>query len=114
LSTAISYRSARIAGWFPRYACLHGTMGLMVGAVGKESPDVPIDEATALRIAQEAVDRSGGNPRHPFSLSSTREYEIEGYTILICFSEVTSPAVVEVADYVFEILPEGLVKLFCP
>ena len=79
-----------------------------------------LDEATAQRIAQEAVDRAGGNrqihgsPRHPFSLSSTQEFEVDGRSVLIRYSEVSSPAVVEVGPYVFEILPDELVKLFGP
>lgn len=79
-----------------------------------------LDDASARRIAQEAVDRAGGlrqvhgSPRHPFSLHSTREFEIEGHPVLIRYSEVSSPAVVEVGPYVFEILPDELVKLFGP
>lgn len=81
---------------------------------------LPLDEETAVRIAEEAVDRAGGsryvhgNPRHPFSLNANREYEIEGHTVLVRFGESSSPAIVEVGTYVFEIQPEGLLKLFGP
>ncbi len=79
-----------------------------------------IDEATARRIAEEAVQRAGGaryihgNPRHPFALNASRTVEVEGHEVLIRYGEISSPAIAEVEDYVFEILPEGLVKLFGP
>lgn len=79
-----------------------------------------LDEATALRLVMEAVERAGGtrsihgNPRHPFAMNATREYEIEGHTVLIRYSEASSPAVAEIGDYVFEIRADEVIKLFGP
>jgi hypothetical protein len=79
-----------------------------------------LNEREALRIADEAVRRSGGsryvhgNPRHPFARNANRKYEIDGHQVLVRFSESSAPAVVEVGGYVFEIRPEGLIKLFGP
>lgn len=79
-----------------------------------------LDERTALRIAETAVERAGGsrrvhgNPRHPFARNANRSFEIEGYAVLLRYGEISSPAVVEVGGYVFEIQPEGLIKLFGP
>uniref|UniRef100_A0A831TGU6 Uncharacterized protein n=1 Tax=Thermorudis peleae TaxID=1382356 RepID=A0A831TGU6_9BACT len=79
-----------------------------------------IDEATALRLAGEAVDRAGGsrhiyrNPRHPFAPNALRSFEIEGYRVVVRFGEISSPAIVEVEGWVFEIQEEGLITLFRP
>jgi hypothetical protein len=81
---------------------------------------VTLDDETALRIANEAVRRSGGsrfvhgNPRHPFARNANRRFEIDGHDVIVRFSESSAPAVVEVGGYVFEIQPEGLLKLFGP
>jgi hypothetical protein len=74
----------------------------------------------ALRIADEAVRRSGGarfvynNPRHPFARNATRHYEIDGQKVTVRIGESSAPAIVEIGAFVFEIQPEGLVKLFGP
>jgi hypothetical protein len=79
-----------------------------------------LDESTALRVSTEAVRRAGGsrfvhgNPRHPFARNANRRFQIEGHQVLVRFSESSAPAVVEVDAYVFEIRPEGLIKLFGP
>ncbi|HVB64918.1 MAG TPA: hypothetical protein VNE17_09310 [Nitrolancea sp.] len=79
-----------------------------------------LNDESALRIAEAAVDQAGGarhvygNPRHPFARNATREVEVEGQRVTIRFSEASSPAVVEVGEYVFDIRPEGLIKLFGP
>lgn len=79
-----------------------------------------LDEETALRVVTEAVERAGGmrfihgNPRHPFAMDATREVEVDGHTVLIRFSEISSPAVAEVEGYVFEIREDEIIKLFGP
>ncbi len=79
-----------------------------------------IDEATALRLAGQAVDQVGGsryvyhNPRHPFARNAVRAFEIEGYRVVVRFGEISSPAIVEVEGWVFEIQEEGLITLFRP
>lgn len=79
-----------------------------------------LDEATALRLVLEAVDRLGGarlihaSPRHPFARNATREIEVEGHTVTVRYSEISSPAVAEIDGYVFEIREDEVFKLFGP
>ncbi|HEU5425034.1 MAG TPA: hypothetical protein VFU72_15945 [Nitrolancea sp.] len=79
-----------------------------------------LDEATATRIVEEAVEEAGGrrrihgSPRHPFALNPTREVEIEGHTVVIRYGEASSPAIAELEGYIFDIRPEGLILLFGP
>lgn len=79
-----------------------------------------LDEETALRLVNEAVERSGGssyihgNPRHPFSLNAANEFVIDGHTVVVRFSEISSPAIAEVEGYVYEIRDDELIKLFGP
>lgn len=74
----------------------------------------------AMAIAERAVDEAGGarqvymNPRHPFAPNSTKRYEIDGHQVTVRIGESSAPAIVEVEEYVYEIQPEGLVKLFGP
>ena len=80
----------------------------------------PIDESRATDLAQQAVDRAGGarmvyrNPRQPFSLHSTRVFEIEGTPVEIRWGEISSPAVATVAGWVFEIHEDGIDLLIRP
>ncbi len=79
-----------------------------------------LTDAQALAIAEEAVEQAGGarqvymNPRHPFAPNSTKRYEIDGHKVTVRIGESSAPAIVEVGPYVFEIQPEGLMKLFGP
>ncbi len=79
-----------------------------------------LDETRARRLALRALDQLGGpravysSPRHPFSPAGTRLLEVEGYTVRVRYGEISSPAVVELAGYVFEIRDEELVLLFGP
>jgi hypothetical protein len=79
-----------------------------------------ITEHEAHRIADEAVERAGGarqvhgNPRHPFAPNAVKSYEIEGHKVTVRIGESSAPAIVEVGPYVYEIQPEGLLKLFGP
>jgi hypothetical protein len=81
---------------------------------------VALDEETATRIAEQAVEQAGGarhihgNPRHPFSLNATSTVDVEGHRVVIRFGEASGPAVAEVEGYVFDIRPDGLIKLFGP
>lgn len=73
-----------------------------------------MDEAQARRLAEEAVERAGGSrmiyrsPRHPFSLNPTRDFVIEGHRVEIRWGEISSPAIVSVAGYVYEITEAGI------
>ena len=79
-----------------------------------------IDEITALRLAGQAVDQVGGNryvyqnPRHPVARNAVRVFEFEGYRVIVRFGEISSPAIVEVEGWVFEVREESLVTLFGP
>jgi hypothetical protein len=79
-----------------------------------------IDEATARRLAAEALDRAGGaatvyrNPRYPFAPDALRAFEIGPYRVVVRFGEISSPATVEFDGWVFEIREDRLVTLFAP
>ena len=68
-----------------------------------------LTEDQARDYAMQGVELAGGtmriyrNPRHPFALSPTSDYEIEGYPVEVRWGEISSPAVVSVGGYVFEI-----------
>lgn len=79
-----------------------------------------LDEAEALRLVEEAVERVGGNryivgsPRHPFSMRSTYDEIVDGQTVTIHFSEISSPAIASVGGWTFEIRDDELVELMRP
>jgi hypothetical protein len=79
-----------------------------------------LDEAEALRLVEEAVERVGGNryvvgsPRHPFALRSTHDEIVDGQTVTIHFSEISSPAIATVGGWTFEIRDDELVELQRP
>jgi hypothetical protein len=83
-------------------------------------PNNTLTEAQALALAEEAVARVGGtrlvyrNPRHPFSPQPTNTFEIEGHKVEVRWGEISSPAIVSVAGYVFEIHEEELELLVRP
>ena len=79
-----------------------------------------LSEERALELAWTAVERAGGtravyrNPRYAFSLQQTRDYEIDGYTVELRHGEISSPAIVTVNGWVFEILDEDIELLMRP
>jgi hypothetical protein len=79
-----------------------------------------LTEAEAKRLAQLAIDEAGGtrqvygNPRHPFALNPATEYEIEGHSIELRPGEISSPAIVTVEGWVFEIHDEDIELLMRP
>ncbi len=68
-----------------------------------------LTNAQARRIASLGVAQAGGgwnivsSPRHPFSMNSIQEEQVEDHTVRIHFGEMSSPAIVEVEGWVFEI-----------
>lgn len=68
-----------------------------------------LGEDEARRLVEIAVERVGGprivvgSPRHPFALNSADEDEIEGHTVIIHYSEISSPALAEVEGWIFEV-----------
>lgn len=90
-----------------------------------ESPNptsrpAPLSEVEATRLAHQAVERAGGarmiyrNPRQPFSPNARKDFEIDGHTIEVRWGEISSPAIVTAAGYVFEIHEEGIELLVRP
>ena len=79
-----------------------------------------IDEARATELAWLAVDKAGGtraiyrNPRHPFSLFPATVYEFDGIEVELRHGEISSPAIVTVAGWVFEIHDEDVELLVRP
>jgi hypothetical protein len=80
----------------------------------------PVDEARARVLAEQAVERAGGTrhvyrtPRHPFALHPSTVYEIEGVRVEVRHGEISSPAIVTVGGYVFEIHEDEIELLVRP
>ncbi len=80
----------------------------------------PLTEIEALALAEEAVDLAGGtrqvyrNPRHPFALQPTTTFELAGRKVELRHGEISSPAIVSVEGWVFEIHEEEVELLMRP
>ena len=87
-------------------------------ADGGYRPDVT--EAEATRLAWQAVELAGGtrmiyrNPRQSFSPNARKVFDIEGHPIEVRWGEISSPAIVTAAGYVFEIQDQGIELLIRP
>jgi hypothetical protein len=83
-------------------------------------PPPRITEAEATRLAWQAVELAGGarmiysNPRQPFSPNARKVFDVEGYPIEVRWGEISSPAIVTAAGYVFEIHDQGIELLIRP
>ncbi len=79
-----------------------------------------LSEADARNLALRALDRFGGpravyrSPRHPFSPAGVRTLTIDDVEIRIRYGEISSPAIIELAGYVFEIREDEVILLFSP
>lgn len=77
-------------------------------------------EELATRLAERAVEEAGGprevyrNPRHPFALNPSTVYTYEGHQVELRHGEISSPAIVSVGGYVFEIHEESVDLLMRP
>jgi hypothetical protein len=84
-----------------------------------ESPS-RVTEAEATRLAWQAVELAGGarmiyrNPRQPFSPNARKVFDVEGHAIEVRWGEISSPAIVSTAGYVFEIHDQGIELLIRP
>ena len=80
----------------------------------------PVTEAEATRLAWQAVELAGGarmihsNPRQPFSPNARKVFDVEGHSIEVRWGEISSPAIVTAAGYVFEIHDQGIELLIRP
>jgi hypothetical protein len=85
-----------------------------------EETRTPLSEDEAMALASEAVELAGGtrqvyrNPRHPFALNPTTIYELAGRTVELRHGEISSPAIVTVDGWVFEIHDEEIELLMRP
>ena len=83
-------------------------------------PPSQVTEAEATRLAWQAVELAGGarmiyrNPRQPFSPNARKVFDVEGYAIEVRWGEISSPAIVTAAGYVFEIHDQGIELLIRP
>lgn len=88
--------------------------------MASEETKTPLTEEEALVLAEEAVDLAGGtrqvyrNPRHPFALQPTTIFELAGRKVELRHGEISSPAVVTVEGWVFEIHDEEIELLMRP
>ncbi|MGE3797314.1 MAG: protein-L-isoaspartate o-methyltransferase 1 [Thermomicrobiales bacterium] len=79
-----------------------------------------ITEERAYELASAAVELAGGtraiyrNPRHPFARDARQDYVIDGIDVELRHGEVSSPAIVSVAGWVFEIHDESIDLLIRP
>ena len=79
-----------------------------------------VTEAEATRLAWQAVELAGGarmiyrNPRQPFSPNARKVFEVEGHAIEVRWGEISSPAIVTAAGFIFEIHDEGIELLIRP
>ena len=79
-----------------------------------------LTEETALALAWQAVELAGGtravyrNPKYAFSLQQTGDYQIDGYTVEVRHGEISSPAIVSVNGWVFEVHDEEIELLMRP
>ena len=83
-------------------------------------PPSQVTEAEATRLAWQAVELAGGarmiyrNPRQPFSPNARKVFDVEGHAIEVRWGEISSPAIVTAAGYIFEILDQGIELLIRP
>jgi len=90
------------------------------GSMTDETTRTPLTESEAQTLAEEAVELAGGtrqvyrNPRHPFALQSTTTYELSGRKVELRHGEISSPAIVTVDGWVFEIHEEEVELLIRP
>ena len=88
--------------------------------MGEERAGTELTEERALALAWEAVELAGGtravyrNPKYAFSLQQTRDYEIDGVRVELRHGEISSPAIVTVGGYVFEVHDEEIELLIRP
>jgi hypothetical protein len=79
-----------------------------------------LDETEAARLVEIACERNGGkrmivgSPRHPFAINPTQDEEVDGQTVTIHYSEISSPAIAMVGGWTFEIRDDELVVLQRP
>jgi hypothetical protein len=90
------------------------------GSFVSEQERAPLTEEQATALAWQAVEEAGGtrqiyrNPRHPFALHPSTDFVIDGFEVEVRHGEISSPAIVSVGGYVFEIHEEEIDLLIRP
>jgi hypothetical protein len=90
----------------------------MTAAGRRSQPEISEERATEL--AWLAVERAGGtrevyrNPKYAYSLQQTTDFEVDGIRIELRHGEISAPAIVTVAGWVFEIHDEDIELLMRP
>ncbi len=83
-------------------------------------PPPQITEERALELAWMIVEKAGGtrnvyrNPKYAFSLQQTTDLIVDGIAIELRNGEISSPAIVSVAGWVFEVHDDDLELLIKP
>ena len=86
----------------------------------QEPATQPLDEDEATRLANAAVDSIGGprsvyrNPRMAYAFNSTRMVEIDGHQAEIRYGEISTPAIVTIEGWVYQIYDEEIELLMKP
>ena len=89
-------------------------------SIADGGPPSQVTEAEATRLAWQAVELAGGarmiygNPRQPFSPNARKVFDVEGHAIEVRWGEISSPAIVTAAGYIFEIHDQGIELLIRP
>lgn len=84
------------------------------------APGEPLNETRARELAMKAVETAGGprnvyrNPRYPFALNPATDYVFDGHEVELRHGEISSPAIVTVEGWVFEIHDEDISLLMRP
>jgi hypothetical protein len=79
-----------------------------------------LTEEQAHDLAWQAVELAGGtravyrNPKYAFSLQQAGEYLIDGHKVEVRHGEISSPAIVTVKGWIFEVLDEEIELLMRP
>jgi len=77
-------------------------------------------EERALELAWRAVELAGGsravyrNPKYAYSLQQAKDYQIDGIAVELRHGEISSPAIVTVAGWIFEVHDEEIELLMRP
>ncbi|HQY29683.1 MAG TPA: hypothetical protein PK691_00250 [Thermomicrobiales bacterium] len=79
-----------------------------------------IDEARATELAWQVIEQAGGtrniyrNPKYAYTLQPTQDVVIDGITIELRHGEISSPAIISVAGWIFEIHDDTIELLIRP
>lgn len=79
-----------------------------------------ISEERARELAWAVVEQAGGtravyrNPKYAYTLQQTADVVIDGVPVELRHGEISSPAIVSVAGWVFEVHDENIDLLITP